>query len=634
MREQKIWEMSVKNKKKDLKKQKKSPEYGKEETGGIDQPLAEQEKSLEDSAENEKKSQITENYPEKWRGYTRDDEKKLTETEKSPDVKETEDQEKTIYPSEEDNEELDEREKYPETVREENDEQKKISDENGEYPEKMRKDAEELYERENYPETVAEDRGEQEKKDKPQKHISRLAILILILTGLFEDFPVVIVMFYTAVTRICGAPARQEVGSGLTMATIISSMLNSLWTMIILFCELCGCQKLFQNISSCCCQRKSASPKHKFKNLCRMSCFSKPSKNCCKNTLKTFGKVLLFGFILLLFTCNFSVGLLTIAHITGTIPLEPVGVKIPFILNHFVVADGVGPGLDVKRDEAMFILIEMKIPQPYQVILFDNEFVITARSSSTNQIMNRVYIGQLQELSHLKEGTLTKAVPCSRMFSFVDKVDETLFTWNGSMPSRSTDFSDCKLIFTFRYFPTNNDWNPFKELFHTWFSDIRIEWGIHINDNNICPSGVRQRGIKEVLTKEVENDIITYTCSSACGKDTNICTNAHHTRLRPFYGSNFGQVFIPSHLYFTINDMEVPDTCSFISTFEYSSKFCDISWADMETIEVPTEIQYGYPQFITIPELHKRDEEQSATVPRYFCDQLWNNSQACCVWRN
>ena len=302
---------------------KKSPEYGKEETGGIDQPLAEQEKSLEDSAENDKKSQITENYPEKWRGDTRDDEKKLTETEKSPDVKETEDQEKTIYLSEEDNEELDEREKYPETVREENNEQKKISDENGEYPEKMRKDAEELYERENYPETVAEDRGEQEKKDKPEKHISRLAILILILTGLFEDFPVVIVMFYTAVTRICGAPARQEVGSGLTMATIISSMLNLLWTMIILFCELCGCQKLFQInfISSCCCQRKSASPKHKFKNLCRMSCFRKPSKNCCKNTLKTFGKVLLFGFILLLFTCNFSVGLLTIAHITGTIPL-------------------------------------------------------------------------------------------------------------------------------------------------------------------------------------------------------------------------------------------------------------------------------------------------------------------------
>ena len=145
---------------------------------------------------------------------------------------------------------------------------------------------------------------------------------------------------------------------------------------------------------------------------------------------------------------------------------------------------------------------------------------------------------------------------------------------------------------------------------------------------------MRQLGIKEVLTKEDENDIITYTCSSACGKDTNICVNAHHTRLRPFYGSNFGQVFIPSHLYLTINDLQIPDTCFFSATFEHSSKFCDKSWADMETIEVPTEIRYGFPQFITIPELYKRDEEQSATVPRYFCDQLWNNSQACCVRSN
>ena len=199
-------------------------------------------------------------------------------------------------------------------------------------------------------------------------------------------------------------------------------------------------------------------------------------------------------------------GLLTIAHTTGKIPLKPVRVTIPFILNHFVVADGLSPGLDQKRDEAMFIFLEMKLPQPYQVVLFDNELLISGRSTWTNQIMNRVYIEQLQELSHLKEGTLTKAIPCSRVFSFMDEVDESLFLWNSSQPPRK-DFSDCKLIFTFRYFPTNNDWNPFKELFHTWFSDIRIEWGIHIDDESICPTAVLPLDIRKVLTSKIVNDI-------------------------------------------------------------------------------------------------------------------------------
>ena len=136
-------------------------------------------------------------------------------------------------------------------------------------------------ETEEYQDRLAEDTKEQKQKKGRRQHFYRLAISILILTGFLEDFPVIIVMFYIAVTRICGAPARQEVGSALTMATIISAMLNSLWTMIILFCELCSCQKLFKDLSTCCCNRKSPSS---FKNLCKKSCYDnsnlKPSKHC------------------------------------------------------------------------------------------------------------------------------------------------------------------------------------------------------------------------------------------------------------------------------------------------------------------------------------------------------------------
>ena len=64
-------------------------------------------------------------------------------------------------------------------------------------------------------------------KARGEKCICRLTILLLILTGFFEDFPVVIVTFYTAVSPVCGTPARQEVGSVVTMTTIISAMMNS-----------------------------------------------------------------------------------------------------------------------------------------------------------------------------------------------------------------------------------------------------------------------------------------------------------------------------------------------------------------------------------------------------------------------
>ena len=284
-----------------------------------------------------------------------------------------------------------------------------------------------------------------------------------------------------------------------------------------------------------------------------------------------------------------------------------------------------GPGLDGKRDEAMFILIEMKLPQPYQVVLFDDESVVTARSAQTNRIYNRLYIGQFEELRHLKDGTLIKAIPCSRVFSFVDKIDKSLFTWECSEPLRNTDFLKCNLIFTLRFDLDKNNWNhPFKNvlqgnwnpLIHVlngFYRDIIIEWGIHIHTKSICPSGVRSLDISEVLTKEVKDDLIKYTCSSACGNDTNICDNAHktvisQTRFYPFLSNwNRSIVKVLGDMFLTINDLKVEDSCEFNTSFYQSTKFCDSSWASMQTVQVSIEIQHAYPQFITIPELYKEN---------------------------
>ena len=409
------------------------------------------------------------------------------------------------------------------------------------------------------------------------------------------------------------------------MVTILSAMMNSLWTMIILFCELCGCEKF------CFKQDKDTHTKTIEVWYRKIWCQSSRNYGCCKRCLIIFGKMLLFGFIFLLFSGNFVLGLLTIGHITGSISLSSIGVPRSLFLRQFVTADGYGPGFDQKRDEAMFIYIPIELPQQYQVVLLNEESVVTRRSIWTNQIINRLYIGQFEELSHLKDGTLTKGIPCSRVFSFMNRVDESLFLWNEvSTYSSDIDFSNCKLIFNMRYYPSNNDWNPFEELFHVFKSDITIDWGIHIRNESICPLGMRPFDINEVLTKEVEDALIKYTCSSACGDDSNICDNADSARFQSrLYG--YGNVQILTDLYFAINDLKVIDSCEFYTHFNLSSKFCNEYWADVEPVQVPIEIQHAYPQFITIPELYKLNEERDNWVPRYFCDQLWNNNQACCV---
>ena len=359
-------------------------------------------------------------------------------------------------------------------------------------------------------------------------------------------------------------------------------------------------------------------------------------RNVAKRFSFSVSKILLFGFIFLLFAGNIFLGLLTIIQIQGSLNLAPFGLN-PFFLRRYVIADRFGPGLDGKQDEAMFVYIEMKPSSEYQVVLYDKQGYTKASSAWTKQITNRLYIGQLQELSHLKEGTMTKAVPCSRVFSFLETIDETIFTWEGSLPPRNTDLSGCKMIFTFRFYPNNNNWNPFKDLIHDAHRDITIEWGIHIHNKSVCPSEIRRFSIHEVLTKEVEDDLINYTCTSACGDDANICDNAHSARFQTYWPlSGYDNVQVPADLYFAINDLKVADSCAFTAHFELSSKFCDEYWADVKTVQVPTEIQHSYPQFITIPERYRYEEGEDKSVwdPRYYCNHLWNNSRTCCFGRN
>ena len=141
------------------------------------------------------------------------------------------------------------------------------------------------------------------------------------------------------------------------------------------------------------------------------------------------------------------------AHISSGVPLFPSKAKTPSTLNYFVPADSFGPGLDAKRDEAMFVFLKMKLPMQYQVVLLNDESIVTSRSTSTKQILNRVYIGQLQELSDLEDGTLTKAVLCSRDFPFVDRIDATLFMWEDSQPPSKQRLLELQIDLHFEIFP-------------------------------------------------------------------------------------------------------------------------------------------------------------------------------------
>ena len=297
-------------------------------------------------------------------------------------------------------------------------------------------------------------------------------------------------------------------------------------------------------------------------------------------------------------------------------------------LTKSVQADKIGPGLDSRTDAAMFISIVYELPNWYHVGLYDNRNVNIANSASVYQIQNRLYIGQFQELEHLKDGSLTKAISCSRIFPFMEKIDELLFQWNNLKNVNTTDFSKCKLIFKVRYHPMNNNWNPFLNLLHKFFNYITIEWGIYVEDSNTCPAGFLPLPASLLLTDRVKQDIVNYTCNLPCNNATNVCRKAKYGKI---VESDSQISSIPKttepQLYLTVNDQQQTDFCFFETKFEYTPMYCDKYWEDIQPVAVPQHVKQLYPQFITIPMMYKEKNNHPYLVLDDKCNEFWAEEQ-------
>ena len=311
-------EIKVDEKEKAVKKireeqgEKSSPEKLGDENEEEEQKLDEGEKSSpeklgDENEEEEEKLNKGNSSPENVGDGSKEEEEKLDEGENSSlgNVRDV---------SEEKEEKPDEADKsFPENVDYGSKEQEeKLDDGENSSTGNLRDNSEEEEEKDDEGNKSSQgnvtDVSEKQYEDRGGKWIYRLAVILLILTGIFEDFPVVIITFHTAASPVCGTPARQEVGSVVTMVTIISAMMNSLWTMVILFYELCGCQKF-------------------------------NTEYYYKRYRIIFGKRLLLGFIFLLFSGNFVMGMLTIAQITGSISLRVI-IIIIIIIIRFILSFG------------------------------------------------------------------------------------------------------------------------------------------------------------------------------------------------------------------------------------------------------------------------------------------------------
>ena len=188
-------------------------------------------------------------------------------------------------------------------------------------------------------------------------------------------------------------------------------------------------------------------------------CLKKSLKNSMKKIFLKAGKVIVYIAILMLFSSIFILGFLTVGHVLGFISIISLrfsGDVVPFILATHVITGYYGAGLDARHDQAMFIYFHYQLPDWHYITLNSS-----TKSASFRHVINRVYIGQFEELSHLKNGTLIKAIPCSRAMPFLHKIDEDIFYYKRYYSVSKEDYANCKIIFTLRYFPTNNNWQPF-----------------------------------------------------------------------------------------------------------------------------------------------------------------------------
>ena len=496
------------------------------------------------------------------------------------------------------------------------------------------------------------EKRESTQKSKDISLSSRVGFTVRLLIGLMEDLPVVILLYYSMVIPFCGISQVEESLSPTALATVVSSMLNSLWTLFILYWDLFGCNKKLSNAECCCSVIRTV---YEQTSLCVCYCGccgcatnsncgclclgqyrvekSQPSKataqSRCKRIGCWIGKLVLFGIIFLLYLTIFFVGGVILSNMFSA-PVVDQSVLGVREFTRSIKADKIGPGLDSRTDAAMFVTMVYELPNWYHVGLYDNRDVNTANSASVAQIQNRLYIGQFSELEHLKDGTLTKVIPCSRVFPSFEQIDGSLFQWNNSQNLNTIDISSCKLIFRLRYHPTNNNWNPFINFVHTFFKYITIEWGINIEDKETCPIGFIPLPVSSLLTDTVKQDIVNYTCSPSCINATNIC---HNTTYGRFEESDSKTSSTPMtgqpQFYLTINDQQTVDSCHFKTFFEYTSEFCNKYWTGFPPVTVPDFVKHLYPQFITIPMTYKKTDTPYPFLDSK-CSKLWAEEEK--IW--
>ena len=472
---------------------------------------------------------------------------------------------------------------------------------------------------------------------------SRVGFTVRLFVGLMEDLPVVILLYYSMIIPFCGTSRPQERSSSTTIATVVSSMLNAMWTMFILFWDLCGCSKKISNADCFCIVIRCIYEKTSLfvcycegcgcvtPSNCRCFCLGRSCiqkspnyrnfQSRCKKVAFSTGKVILIIIIILLYLAIFILGGMTLSNAFYAPVLER-SIMVDQEYSKSIKSDKIGPELDFGTDAAMFINMVYELPNWYHVGLYDNRNINIANSASVNQIQNRLYIGQFKELEHLKDGSLTNVIPCNRAFPFLKQIDESLFQFNNSQKINFTDFSNCKLIFRLRYYPTNNNWNPFVNFIHDFFKYITIEWGIYIKDGEMCPTGFKPLPFSSLLTDTVKQDILNYTCSPACINATDICRRAAYGTFEK------SDSRIPStpmlgepDLYLTVNDQQTEDGCQFETNFEYTKEFCNIFWTDYSPVKVPDYVRNTYPQFITFPMTYKKKEKYLFDGSK--CMKLW-----------
>ena len=271
----------------------------------------------------------------------------------------------------------------------------------------------------------------------------RLGMTVKFLVGLLEDLPVVLLLYYSAVIPFCRVPASRERSSPTTIATVVSAMFNSVWTMFILYWELCGCNKKLPNARCCCTVIRTIYESEAWMSICYCGwCGCATTSNCgciclsqcqgkqhnyslakpetsreragslkmCTRVTLCIGKILLLSIVCVIFLAIFVLSAMTLSFVNMNPILEKSVVEVGELTRE-IQADVIGPGLDARPDAAMFVTLVYELPNWYHVSLYDNRNVNIANSASVYQIQNRLYIGQFSELEHLKDGTLTKAIP-------------------------------------------------------------------------------------------------------------------------------------------------------------------------------------------------------------------------------